>query len=80
MIYRAASVRNDMGLPVLDTHEAARLTVYLDNVPQKNAVAYDMDRGIVWRYKATLDGELLISQGSTILEEVFGEVNVIEKR
>lgn len=77
---RAASVIDDLGLPVIDQKEAALIVVWFNDVPQKEAVAYDLDRQLIWRYKTNLDGQPLIVLGHPVLEQFEGKVAVKEKK
>ena len=80
MILRAASIDASLDLPLITREEAANLRVLRDGVPQKNAVAYDLDRQLVWRYKTDLDGHYLIVDEHIVLEEVGGLIEVERKR
>jgi len=79
VIPEAGAVRNDLGLPYIEPRTTVRLSVALNGVPMKNVAGYDIQEGYIYRYKTTLDGQLIQEDGHFVLEKVYGEVAVKER-
>jgi len=72
----AASVREGLGLPLLDLRSAGTFRVMIDGVKVDRAVAFDRRSGTVWRFQTTGTGSLMIRDGECLVEQLTGTVTV----
>lgn len=71
----AVSMVDGVGVPVMDCNPPY-FDIFLDGIETQEVVAFDRERGLIWRNKHAADGQIMVRDGKVMIERVPGVVTV----
>jgi len=71
----ASSIREGLGLPLIDVCACRGFEVLLDGKKVDRAVAFDRAAGVIWRLQ-TIDDRIVSRDGEVLVEQLTGVVTL----